>query len=543
MPYKYKFLDNPLVVRLVEGLTPWFLGKEQDSLLQFGDGLVEYSTGMFEEHTEPLYDFRDLILSPAGASAVLTDDGTSIQERLDAIEDGSSSGPELTWANIADKPIALVSISTLAAPAGKSIYTVNNDTYATYSITPGGRAMAANAGTANTVPYYSESNVVTMAPVTATGRALWNIDAIANTLPYFNASSAVTTTALTSHGRELIGSVDAAATRAAIDFYSSVRLSTLAGYTIGPSTALTATDTVLGAFGKLQSQISAVSPPGIPSNPAGNYTLTGSDGANGVQSTAAAGQEITIPPGVMSVGVRFPITRPVSGTAALKRGAGVVLKFMGSGSSGSDTDVTLGAYSAAWLWQVAVNTWHVWGSAISEAAVVIRNILSKTEEFENAVWSKDSVSITPNATTAPDGTITADRINLSSGLAYYHVFQRPTVPAGVPISHSIHVKRFNTDWVWISPFGSSEGLCWFNVNTGAFGTVAGSVNASVDTLVDGWYRLKFSTTSGSSVNQASLGVSNSNGALAFTATGVEGVYIWGAQTELSSTPTAYQKIA
>jgi len=39
------------------------------------------------------------------------------------------------------------------------------------------------------------------------------------------------------------------------------------------------------------------------------------------------------------------------------------------------------------------------------------NLLTKTEDFSDGVWTKASVTVTANATTAPDGTATADRID------------------------------------------------------------------------------------------------------------------------------------
>jgi len=39
-----------------------------------------------------------------------------------------------------------------------------------------------------------------------------------------------------------------------------------------------------------------------------------------------------------------------------------------------------------------------------------RNLLQWTEQFDNAYWLKNRVTVTPNDVVAPDGTMTADKI-------------------------------------------------------------------------------------------------------------------------------------
>lgn len=75
---------------------------------------------------------------------------------------------------------ALTSISGLTTSANQGIYTTGSDTYATYSLTAGGRALGGVAGTANTFPYFSASNVVTLGSITAAGRALLDDAAASN---------------------------------------------------------------------------------------------------------------------------------------------------------------------------------------------------------------------------------------------------------------------------------------------------------------------------------------------------------------------------
>jgi len=64
----------------------------------------------------------------------------------------------------------LTGLSALTPAADQSTY-YNGATWATYSLTAAGRALSAVAGTANTFPYFSAANVVTLGSVGATGLA------------------------------------------------------------------------------------------------------------------------------------------------------------------------------------------------------------------------------------------------------------------------------------------------------------------------------------------------------------------------------------
>lgn len=81
----------------------------------------------------------------------------------------SDLGDFAFYSDISDFSASLASISGLTTAADTGVYTTASDTYATYTLTAGGRALGGVAGTANTFPYFSASNVVTLASITAAG--------------------------------------------------------------------------------------------------------------------------------------------------------------------------------------------------------------------------------------------------------------------------------------------------------------------------------------------------------------------------------------
>lgn len=66
----------------------------------------------------------------------------------------------------------LQSLAGLATAANQGLYLTATDTFATFSLTAGGRALGGVAGTANTFPYFSAANVVTLGSITAAGRTV-----------------------------------------------------------------------------------------------------------------------------------------------------------------------------------------------------------------------------------------------------------------------------------------------------------------------------------------------------------------------------------
>src|SRR6056297_1427264 len=50
------------------------------------------------------------------------------------------------------------------------------------------------------------------------------------------------------------------------------------------------------------------------------------------------------------------------------------------------------------------------------------NLLQYSEEFNNAAWIKDNVTITPNDAVAPDGTTTADKLVEDTSSSQHRIF-------------------------------------------------------------------------------------------------------------------------
>jgi hypothetical protein len=173
-----------------------------------------------------------------------------------------------------------------------------------------------------------------------------------------------------------------------------------------------------------------------------------------------------------------------------------------------------------------------------------RNLFSYTEDFANVAWSKSNVTITANTTTAPDGTTTASTIQ-NTGTGY--MTQSNLALSANTYTQSIYAKKNNNDWVAIytSDAGSNYSIAWFNLNTGVKGTASavGTFSATSSTMTsvgNGWYRCSVTFTKPTTTNTDSAVIVPS-GDNTFTRVIGQNAYIWGAQFELSSTVSTYQK--
>ena len=171
------------------------------------------------------------------------------------------------------------------------------------------------------------------------------------------------------------------------------------------------------------------------------------------------------------------------------------------------------------------------------------NLLAHTEAFPEADWIKDEVSVTSDATSAPDGINSADKLIPSTNNAPHRVHQATVLRETTTYTASIHAKADGYSWVAIEVFdGSATGTAWFNLADGETGSVVGGGAVSIVDAGNGWYRCGFTrTTADSGTPVVRFHVCNSDAVTGFAGDGTSGVYLWGAQVESGSTVTDYLK--
>ena len=169
----------------------------------------------------------------------------------------------------------------------------------------------------------------------------------------------------------------------------------------------------------------------------------------------------------------------------------------------------------------------------------IRNLLNYTEQFDN--WSISSATLTPNQIAAPDGTLTADKLTPLTTTLYRYASQAATLTQGNTYSVSCYVKNHSSVNSWLRVRGSiSSGsvvINWSGASITSLTTNEPLVSSSFESVGNDWYRVTL-TVNAAEVNSiiriypSDAGDSPSTGS----------IYIWGAQLEVATEASNYQKV-
>ena len=173
------------------------------------------------------------------------------------------------------------------------------------------------------------------------------------------------------------------------------------------------------------------------------------------------------------------------------------------------------------------------------------NLLTYSQDFSNAVWTKAAASITSTANIAPDGTQTAQKLVESATSSAHYVTESQTPVSGTTYTLSTYIKAAGRNYAFLYiDSGFTNGAISVNLSTGAvtnsvFGTTTNGFSTSVG---NGWYRVGFTVTA-TSLGVGSFAIfASTDGVWAnrtYTGDGYSGIYIWGAQLEALAFPTSY----
>lgn len=170
-----------------------------------------------------------------------------------------------------------------------------------------------------------------------------------------------------------------------------------------------------------------------------------------------------------------------------------------------------------------------------------RNLLTKTEQFDDAAWVKAAVTL-GSSTTAPDGSATAVLV-VPSTAASQHLINSPSssFPAGARITNSFFAKAGGYQYAqlaWANNAVTGNPRANFDVLNGVLGTVDVGVTATITSIGGGWFRCTATVTLASS-GSATTGINivssaSSSRAEAWSCDGTSGIYIWGADLRVAN---------
>jgi hypothetical protein len=153
------------------------------------------------------------------------------------------------------------------------------------------------------------------------------------------------------------------------------------------------------------------------------------------------------------------------------------------------------------------------------------NELTYSEDFTNGAWFKTAASVTADATTAPNGTTTADKIVATATSGNHFVTRLSTVLTG-EFTFSVFAKASEYSILKLQDVNAGVFNGTFDLSAGT----ASGTGAAIQSVGSGWYRCSVSyTSSGSSVANALIGAPSTS--INYVGDGTSGIFVWGAQLE------------
>ena len=174
------------------------------------------------------------------------------------------------------------------------------------------------------------------------------------------------------------------------------------------------------------------------------------------------------------------------------------------------------------------------------------NLLTKTEDFSDVVWTKNSTATQINASIAPDGTLSADRVWAGAGAiitgndSVGQIGSVTVTSNGAPYTLTFYAKAAGLNYIRIREAANTGARVKINLTDGSFSGENGW-NESIFTVKtskanNGFLRIEITRTAPVTFslsikcgNDVGVGIS-------------ESVFIWGADLRLGTTSGPYQRV-
>lgn len=163
------------------------------------------------------------------------------------------------------------------------------------------------------------------------------------------------------------------------------------------------------------------------------------------------------------------------------------------------------------------------------------NLITNSSNMSVAAWGKARLTVTPDAIAAPDGSMTANKLVPTAVFGNHVTSMNLVLSASTAYTFSFYAKAAEYSRVRIRGADNIGILSDVVIDLVTGSRVSGSLAVTIQALPDGWFFISLPVLTGVSTVSGSLGawVYDVNTGSEFTGDGVSGLYVWGAQAELT----------
>lgn len=168
------------------------------------------------------------------------------------------------------------------------------------------------------------------------------------------------------------------------------------------------------------------------------------------------------------------------------------------------------------------------------------NLNTYSEDFSNVSYTKTALSITTNATTAPDGNTTADKMVENNALTAHTMFKDIAVTISNPYTLSVFAKAGERTKLWLDFFGGVNVAVFDLINGTVIITSGTGLTASIVNYGNGWYRCSITQNAVSAILYPNIAPTiNNTTSPTYQGNGTSGIFIWGMELEAGAYATSY----
>lgn len=161
------------------------------------------------------------------------------------------------------------------------------------------------------------------------------------------------------------------------------------------------------------------------------------------------------------------------------------------------------------------------------------NLITYSEQLDNAAWTASGASVSANAAAAPNGATVADNLVESAALTVHRIYSNTFAQVGkTGYRTAVYAKAAGRNTFRLENAGGAGTFgATFNLSNGATSNIDANTTATCTSVGNSWYLCEITFTWPSSGNtNVWLNLQNPAGTSSYTGDGTSGIYFYGVMT-------------